>query len=90
VGGLPLTLQDLEEEAVQVEWVVDPCVVDDVPDLQLTGADWLGVVVHLIVDEEVDAATQAAFPAEVNRSGRGGVGWRQWFDPTQRRGDRGP
>ena len=89
-GWAAVDVQDLEEEAMQVEWMVHLRVVDDFPDLHFAGADRLGSVVHLLVDEEVDPPTQAAFAAEVNRAGRDGVGWRQWLDPTQRRGDPGP
>lgn len=64
VDGLAVHLEHLEEEAVQVEGVVDGRAIADVPDLQLADAHRVGVMVLLPVDVELDAVPEAEAEAE--------------------------
>src|SRR6185312_16278609 len=51
----------LEEEPVQVKWVVHSRRVDDIPHLQLANLHWLVVVMTLTVHDEVETPAKAQF-----------------------------
>ena len=65
----PVYLDDLEEEAMEMERVIHLRLVHDVPYLQVPDADGVGVVMGLALDHPVDAVASGSSGPGAARSG---------------------
>src|ERR1043166_1465562 len=82
---LAVDLEDLEEESVQMEWMIHHRLIDDVPHLQLADLDRLAVMVALAVDDEVESTPKAHLETEFHRSRDAGVRRVEWRNLAQAR-----